>query len=705
MKGFCPMYTPGAGLLSKSDFLLKLNEKITFYKRITNNKGISYYNIPAAFDIEVSSFYQDQSVFGKLPENKRAIMYVWQFGIDNMVTYGRTWEEFINLISIVKKIMNLLDENRLIVFVHNLPYEFQFIRKRFDWEEVFILSERKPVYANAHGVEFRCSLKLAGGKSLENVGKDLQKYKVEKAVGNLDYEKIRTPLTPLSLTELLYIENDIRVILCYIQEKIEQDGDVTKIPLTNTGYVRNFCRKECFRKWSKYHNFISSLTIDYDEYNQLKRSFQGGFTHANAHYVGKVIENVNSHDFTSSYPSVMVLEKFPMSKSRIITETLNEEQLTELLMSYCCIMDIEYYNISPKLFHEHPISKSKCTKIEGCVADNGRVVIAQYLKMTITEQDFFIYQRFYEYERISISNLRIYEKNYLPKPFIMAILELYRKKTVLKGVEGEEINYMISKNMANAAYGMIVTNPIRDKVKYVNDNFVNEAHNIDEELTKYNSNIRRFIFYPWGVWVTAYARANLFSGIAELGSDYVYSDTDSIKSVNSQLYSNYFDSYNQNILQKIAEVSSYHNIDVSMFSPVTKKGEVKTIGLWDDEGIYDEFKTLGAKRYMVSKIKSGKKEFTLTLAGANKKKTMSYLESIGNPFERFDNNMRIPKEYAGRLIMTYIDDETEGDIVDYTGVSYHYHELSSVHMEPSEYNLTMSDEFTDYLKGLIDFGE
>ena len=266
------MFTVGGGLLSQTEFLIKVNELLSSDWLVRDNKRVEYYNVPAGFDIEVSSFYQGE----KKPENKRGIMYIWQFGIFNLVTTGRTWKEFEVLISMVQKILSLNENRRLVVYVHNLPYEFQFIRKHFDWDEVFILTERKPVYATTGGIEFRCSLKLAGGKALANVAKDLQKYKVEKAVGNLDYEQIRTPLTPLTEKELLYCENDIRVILCYIQEKIEQDGDITKIPLTNTGYVRNYCRKECYSRWKPYRKVMESLTLEADEYSQLKRAFQGG---------------------------------------------------------------------------------------------------------------------------------------------------------------------------------------------------------------------------------------------------------------------------------------------------------------------------------------------------------------------------------------------------------------------------------------------
>lgn len=696
------MFTVGGGLLSQTEFLIKVNELLSSDWLVRDNKRVEYYNVPAGFDIEVSSFYQGE----KKPENKRGVMYIWQFGIFNLVTTGRTWKEFEVLISMVQKILSLNENRRLVVYVHNLPYEFQFIRKHFDWEEVFILTERKPVYATTGGIEFRCSLKLAGGKSLANVAKDLQKYKVEKAVGNLDYEQIRTPLTPLTEKELLYCENDIRVILCYIQEKIEQDGDITKIPLTNTGYVRNYCRKECYSRWKPYRKVMESLTLEADEYSQLKRAFQGGFTHANAHHVGKVLDKVGSHDFTSSYPAVMVLEKFPMAKAEYISNGINESELMELLITRCCLFDIEIWGLMPKLFQEHPISRYKCPVCENAIVDNGRIVMAEHIITTITEQDFFVYTEFYTWDRIEIKNLRTYQKNYLPKNFVQSVLNLYEKKTVLKDVEGEEINYMISKNMINAAYGMMVTDPIRDELTYSDNTFYTIPKNIAEGIDKYNTNIRRFLFYPWGVWVTAYARANLFSGIIEMGDDYIYSDTDSIKSMNTERHENYFNSYNAQILDKIELASQYHNLEKSLFAPYTKKGKQKIIGVWDDEGVYDKFKTLGAKRYLTMKgVQSTEPKYMITLAGSNKKKTMEYLVGTGDPFGKFTDGLSIPPENSGRLILSYIDNETTGTVVDMFGVPYEYHELSSIHMEKSEYNLSMSEEFVRYLEGLRDFGE
>lgn len=231
------------GMMSWYAFLSWLTLVVTKFpiiRQLDNNKRLkcAYYNVPAAFDIETSSF--------RTGETKIGTMYIWQFGIYGKVCFGRTWEEFATFIRMLSCIMGLNDELHLLVYVHNLQFEFQWIRKRFDWDKVFLLEKRVPVVATTGGIEFRCSLKLAGGISLATVGKNLIKYKIRKLTGDLDYSLIRGPETPLTEQELGYCENDIRVVMAYIMEKIENDGDISKIPLTNTGYVRRYCRDACF---------------------------------------------------------------------------------------------------------------------------------------------------------------------------------------------------------------------------------------------------------------------------------------------------------------------------------------------------------------------------------------------------------------------------------------------------------------------------
>lgn len=516
-------------------------------------------------------------------------------------------------------------------------------------------------------------------------------------VGDLDYTKIRHSKTPLTEQEWGYCEADIRVLLAYIQEKIESDGDITQIPLTNTGYVRNYCRKECFRKYKQYHNLMSELTLDPDEYSQLKRAFAGGFTHASARYSGKILSKVGSFDFTSSYPAVMLSEKFPMGKARLVSSVNSTEEFEYYLDHYCCLIDITFKNLVPKVNYDRPLSESKLFRSSGVATDNGRVVCAALATTTITEQDYWVLNEFYRWDDVEIHEMRIYDKAYLPKAFVVAILELYKRKTSLKGIDGEEINYMISKNMINASYGMTVTDIVREVVEYVDDTYKTIKPDVEEVINKYNKSIKRFLFYPWGVWVTSYARANLFSGILACGNDYVYSDTDSIKILHPEKHMKYIEAYNKEVMEKLDKAAKFHGIDTSEFSPLNKKGVAKPIGVWDFEGIYDRFKTLGAKRYMIEKDGN----YSITVAGVNKKMACEYIvRHFEDPMDGLQDGLVIPKEYSGRITSTYVDDPAHGLVTDYLGNTAEFSELSYIHMEPSEYNLTISEDYDKFLKFL-----
>lgn len=93
---------------------------------------------------------------------------------------GRTWGEFVTMMQTVSEVLGLNDKLRLIVYVHNLSYEFQFLRKWFEWKRVFSIDLRKPIYAITTGnIEFRCSY-LLSGYSLAKLGEQLMKYKCEK---------------------------------------------------------------------------------------------------------------------------------------------------------------------------------------------------------------------------------------------------------------------------------------------------------------------------------------------------------------------------------------------------------------------------------------------------------------------------------------------------------------------------------------------
>ena len=451
----------------------------------------------------------------------------------------------------------------------------------------------------------------------------------------------------------------------------------------------------------KYRKLMKTLTLETDEYVQLKRAFQGGFTHANSFWVGEIIEEkVHSMDFTSSYPYVLLSEKFPMGRARRVNPK-TEIEFNKYIENCCCIFDIEIFNISEKFVYENYISQSRCIHLEKGIINNGRVSSADYLVTTITEQDWKIIQKCYDFDAYHIRNMRVYAKEYLPINFIKAMLDLYEKKTTLKGVEGKEIEYMNSKENLNSMYGMCVTDICRPEIVFSQD-WEKNLPDFDEAIKKNNKSLKRFLYYPWGVWVTAYARLNLFKGIFELGEDYVYSDTDSVKFLNYENHKQFFEEYNQNVFNRLNDLAHKRGLDFNKMMPKTIYGKSKLIGVWDYEGYYEAFKTLGAKRYMV--VKDG--ELSLTVSGLNKRVAVKYLlekyKTNMHVMKNFTNGLYIPAGSTGKLTHTYIDEPFEEFVRDYEGTIALVSEESYIHLEPADYSLDIASAFADFIGGRRD---
>lgn len=726
-----------------------------WFKEVTENPlpiDNKIYNIPAAFDIETSSYYE----YG----NKRATMYLWSFCLNGSTILGRTWREFINLIDFLAVNLNT-KKNSLIIYVHNLGYEFQWMREWFKWEEVFAVKERRPVHATlSNGIEFKCSYILSN-YALAYIGEKLiKRYHVQKDVGALDYSLVRHSLTPLTDEELWYSVHDVQVVCSYIQEKIEDENGISSIPLTNTGYVRRYCREYSFtqgetedslrrRNKARYHEVMNSLKIQSKgEYDQLHQAFAGGFTHAAPSYSGKLLHDIGSADLASSYPSSMVLDMFPMGTSTFIGNCSLSKAESLISRGYCCLFTVSLYDVNPKFIYENYISASKCIELsDEAVIQNGRVAAAQHLMVTVTEQDWDIIKKCYTFQedQTKVFGFRFYPADYLPRPLIISILKLFANKTSLKDVEGKETEYMVSKNMINSAYGMSVTNIIRDLYEYSNcDGWTTEDANVSEQLSSYNSNYNRFLFYAWGVWVTAHARHHLWDAIFEFGKDFVYADTDSIKGLNFDKHKSFFKLYNNHIDVKIQKMCAHYDIDQSLCKPKTKDGKTKTIGIFEREEDYAAFKTIGAKRY-IYEYKSG--ELLFTVSGVNKYTGVPYLlhtysnknsdddyelfklaysnvPSLRNEsaealrkvidmrksgdldysgvFESFSDGLYFPPESTGKQTLTYIDDFFESVCTDYLGQKCSIFERSAIHMEPQAYYMSQTPEYIKFLRGYQD---
>ena len=89
-----------------------------------------YYDLPVAFDIETSSFDEDGE--------PRACMYAWQMCFGDLETMGkrlivigRTWREWLEFIEKIQIVLKL-GERYILIYCHNLAFEFQFLRSLFE---------------------------------------------------------------------------------------------------------------------------------------------------------------------------------------------------------------------------------------------------------------------------------------------------------------------------------------------------------------------------------------------------------------------------------------------------------------------------------------------------------------------------------------------------------------------------------------------
>ena len=665
---------------------------------VYDKKKHGYYNAALSFDIETS-----KTDIGGEPVS---FMYIWQFGIMGTAVYGRTWAEFLEFLTTLKKWLGNGENDKhvsAVVYVHNLAYEFAFVAPYLSIKTVFARSPHHPIYFRTNdGFEFRCSYFLTG-KSLSDVSAETT---VKKLVGDLDYNLVRHYKTPLTVQELAYCENDVLILCEYINREIQRNGDITKIPLTKTGYVRRevLTAFQAAPNWIEYQRQLKFTYPKLEVFALLNKAFSGGFTHANCDFVGLTLSKIASLDLASSYPTQMLKHKYPSGNWVKLSDVCDRRTLDKMCNNYACIMDITYKNLTAKTSH-HTISRHKCAAVENPVIDNGRVVSADYVRTFITSVDYNTNKLFYDYDAIQINEFYYCHLEYLPRPLIDVILKRYEQKCTLKNAstEYEQNEYRRAKEFINSLYGMTVTNPLDSNIIYNNGVWKVEQDEPAKLLKKHRMSNRYCLPYSVGVFVTAYARFELLSTVHAIGEDAIYCDTDSIKMRNAGEHKHIIDEYNERNIRELYTAMDYHGIDRAKVAPLGKM-----IGVFEYEGTYDEFKTLGAKRYCFTDENGD--NFNYTVAGLSKSKTganrspLSYIltqcDDIKTPFDVFDFGLEIPKEYANKMCSVYNVTPWRKFVCDYTGRRAECAELFGVALEPIGYDMKISPAFFAFLSDI-----
>lgn len=706
--------------------------------------GVNYVNVPCAFDTETSSF---RTVQGE----KHCTLYLWQYCHGGINIYGRSIDQFIELLNRIKGKYRLSPmDRRMIIFVHNLAYDFGYLYPHLNVIDMFATKKREPLKVLTDmGIEFRCSARLSGCK-LSVLTEEIYLLNIRKLTENIDYRAIYTSNSKIPTRIIEYGINDVRIVSAYIYQKMcENDNDITKLVLTKTGEVRRFMRKKCLggKNKRRYANLMKQLTMEDAEYKQLKKLFTGGFVHAYLFHSGVTQYNVDSHDISSDYPTRMVAEKYPMSKG-VYYEKPEKGFIKYCLEHKCCQFKAHFTELTATGFVSF-ISESKLISEDSkeVCSENGRVLYAKECSLIMCEMDYRAYKLLYEWKDITISDMWVYDKQYLPSEFVEGILELYQKKTELKKKHydsyAEKALYQNSKGMLNSSYGMCVFDPVTEDVEYDNG-WIDEVltmtpeqivekqeKRIHEKILEYNNDRNRFLFYAWGCWCTAYARYEIAklvymtAGFREINyknsaeynltdvkltnsqNDYTYCDTDCIKAKNGQKYKPYIECYNRWVTNKIRKALEYHNIPFELSQP-KNNGEVKPLGVLEHEAHYDRFKALRCKSYLCE-IDG---EISATVSGIDDKKLIKYMNELVDKYNKshrkqidifdvFSDGLEVPAEKTGKLTHTYIEEPMEGIIRDSNGELQEYHELAGVHLEPASFKISLAQAYVDILEQFL----
>ena len=674
--------------------------------------------VSAGFDIETTRV------------EHRTYMYHWQFAFDKAVLTGRKWSDFAALVEMLNTWLKW-QKAIIIVWVANLGYEFSFMCSRFKWNNVFAIDSHEPLKARTDRVEFRECLSISGQGGLANLSKNYTK--TQKAKGDLDFTIPRNSKTELDRTEREYTWSDVEILSEWGTYIFENFSDLSlNIPLTATGIVRSHIKKaaEDTGKYEEIKKAIHALfPQERAQYNYIMTYlFRGGYTHGCVWYVNLPEENVIGADYTSSYPAVM-LHSAKFQRSPFVHTSLENDGkfITDERMKTECVWFIaRFYNIKRTTYHSIE-SKHKIADSKNAVYDNGRLTSADFVEVALTELDYEVYTKFYEWSHIEIIDANTARAGRLPEYVLKPLRHFYEIKSRLKaaGQDGT-IEYVNAKAICNSMYGCCVT-----RLKFQEQKYDPETKQWKEKENRkgYDELRKNQILSPfWGIQITSAARFNILMTLWELDGternldepQVLYSDTDSLYMKDSKENRAIIEKYNGEIF-RMNEHLPLEFYDLGAFDYIGKDK--------NGEPAHYRFKTLGAKRYL--KYANGKAEVTVSglpkhaleklivrpfatdnsyvLYENPKKKTgkLGYVD-IDELFDSFTNDMFLACDYSEKSRSIYYPSKHEpwngarSDVVtDLQGHTEEMTENTYVCIVPVAFKLKMSEVYMEQIQAIM----
>lgn len=591
-------------------------EWLHFSKVQRNKKVYKYANKFGVLDTETSHI-----------DDKIGWIYQWAFKLGDDYVYGRKPSEFITLLQKLGERYNLHTMKKIIIYVHNLAYDIQYLKRHlieYDPKiKMFALDNHAVLIVDVFGFRFLCSYKLSN-MSLDLFSKNYA-AKYRKAVGEINYNIVRYQDEVLTDSDWYYMFSDVASQYDAIQGYLKVMGYeyAYQAPYTSTGFVRLDCRHTS-EKEGGWHAKFTESALNLEQYNLCRQAFMGGLTIANYKYIDTTVRECEEYrlrhkDFTSSYPARQMCNYMPVGRPMWYGEIDDMDEFESLLSDYCCIFVLTMHNVRIKQGITAPyIPSSKCIELKDELKLNGKVVFAKDLSIVVTELDYKWIKKQYETfddqedtGYINITKMLLFEKGEAPKWLKDRVMYYFNNKCTLKHTDAKL--YAASKALLNAIYGMSATSIIR-RAYHMNADGLIEAdemltdEEMQRELDKYYKSYNNFIPYQLGVYTTAHARDGLMTMIETIGYDnFLYCDTDSAFYKSTPEVEKRLDQMNEDIKKLAIEKNAY--IDNQF------------LGLATDEEPIRAFRSLHAKCYAIEEFDGNEYKLKVTIAGVPKKST------------------------------------------------------------------------------------
>lgn len=625
--------------ISVYDGLVDDNESYTIASRYS--MGI----VPCGFDIETTYEF----------------MYIWTMTINNTTIVGYTWEDFRHLLATIKKAYKLGKQDGKLtkvipIFVHCFAdFEYKFMRSEVNFTREFKINGE--VYTAIIDDSFYVldSYKICPS-SLETVAKLYSK--VEKLVGELDYEKERnhTDARNMSEMELKYCINDT-VILKDFAKSILNEFAVGYgcIPYSQNSIIKIMLKHEFRDKYekNKYMNLLKDIALTKEMYARVRKyGANYGWCQSSDKWV---LGPVDYHDIDAAYAGAFIHDYFPMSKYRPVPL----EDWKKYLTTHCCQLVIRFYGLRAKSFvrpatRGHVIFENvhdmRNTEVSGAM----KIRKCPKCVVSVNELEFYIYTLCYDWDEMEILSCDVAERGQLPDVVKRLIVKLYEPKAKMKAAGLTDTpEYGRIKSRPSTVFGCASQKMYDDDMKLS-----------DYEWKK--KILSRILPPQWGVYVASHVRFKLMRIALELGVDlWLYTDTDSLYNDSDPRAKLIFAKYNDRMRQKNEAFCEEYDLDYEIF---------KNLGTFDDESRknlkIDAFSTLSEKTYLYhyTDIEHPNGAWKLVLSGCpakafwdayDKEHPLDYdhknVEQIikffkANVIVEYTKNIAVPVENTSRMI-------------------------------------------------------